>query len=308
MNRVCLVLMAGLSLFAVSPAGAAESPFLGGFLQESRVVYPLRIGDWQAAGERRYTEQDEGASVSYRNPAHPAALLSVYFYPAGQLTKAQLQQSAQQTLEGIVALAGNPEAGYRTIEAAPLQQVALVDGNDGTVAEAWLATLRIESSRRTFNSTLGMLVKDLYFIKLRLSAADTAADPATLRQEMAQLLRELAQRTVIVSTGECWDPLPLVVRRPLDPAAKGVLLKIEEGGVARAVAFADRVEVLDPEGNEAVVTQALASFMSGRIPPGCVMPQDINPEVREGMRELRFEYRLPHTPEVAAAIGAGGGG
>lgn len=100
MSRFFLLVVAGLLLFAAARAGAAESPFLGGFLQESRVVYPLQLGQWQAGAEQRYTEQEEGASINYRDPAQPGALLSVYFYPAGQLAPGQLQQVARQTLDG----------------------------------------------------------------------------------------------------------------------------------------------------------------------------------------------------------------
>lgn len=303
MSRFFLLVVAGLLLFAAARAGAAESPFLGGFLQESRVVYPLQLGQWQAGAEQRYTEQEEGASINYRDPAQPGALLSVYFYPAGQLAPGQLQQVARQTLDDIVGLAGNPQTRYRTVEAAPLQRIVLPGTDDEEPAEAWLATMRITSATRTYDSVLAMLVKDLYFIKLRLSTGGGTARPAALRDGMERLLRELDERTRIVSTGECWNPLPVIAREHLDPAAEGQLLRIDREDETGAMAFADRVEALDPGSAEATVVQALASALSGRIARGCVEPADINPEVPDGMRELRFEYRRPQRPLEAAAAG-----
>lgn len=304
MNGLRSMLLAGLLLQPWMPAMAdpAQSPFLGGFLQESRVVYPLHLDGWEADAEHRYEQPEEGASVNYRDPDNPGALLSVYFYPAGVLPAGQLEQLARHTLDGIAALADDPRASYDKVETGRLAPVKLPARDGETAPEAWLATMRIESGGQAFDSALGLMVKDLYFIKLRLSMAKGKTRPVRLRREMQGLLRELAGRTRIVSTGDCWNPLPLVARERLDPAAEGALLNMStEGGGASAVAFADRVEALDTGSSEALVVQALASALLGRIAPGCVMPQDIDPEVAEGMRELRLEYRRAPAAKMDAA-------
>lgn len=40
---------AATSKNAVQTAQAPEQPFLGSFLRETRIIYPLKLGDWHAA-------------------------------------------------------------------------------------------------------------------------------------------------------------------------------------------------------------------------------------------------------------------
>jgi hypothetical protein len=79
-----------LSLLLASPAAQAaiadspapedvRTPFLGGFLKETRVLYPLRIGDWEAQGEHLYEQQELGASVRYVHQGDKDRWIDLYF-------------------------------------------------------------------------------------------------------------------------------------------------------------------------------------------------------------------------------------
>ena len=68
-----LLLSGGLLLASIGGAVAADAvtreqadaapPFLGGFLKETRILYPLRHDGWEAQGEHLYDVQALGASV-----------------------------------------------------------------------------------------------------------------------------------------------------------------------------------------------------------------------------------------------------
>lgn len=288
----------------------AERPFLGGFLQESRVVYPLRVGEWQAQGEHLYERPELGASVRFQQPAQADRWVDVYFYPAGLLSPERLDQDIAATVEGIRQHATGA-GGYQHLEVGAVESFEIEiagegEGEEKRMLPARLVALRFEKDGKAYHSALVMLVKDLYYLKGRFSAEASALTMQQVRQQSQALISELARQTHLRSTGDCWMPAPIVRREgPLDGKAEGAVMSMSGAAGVSAVAFEDRIEALNPGSPEAILMQHLAMAATGRHVPGCLPVEDINPEVPEGWREIRFEYRAPEDAAPGAPERAG---
>ena len=112
------------TLFASAPAAAAaadtqaERPFLGGFLQESRILYPLTIGPWVARDEHLYEQAEAGASVRYQHGDLRDRWIDVYFYPAGVVPD-ERDTSASLLARADAALYEAKAMGRNTLRLAP---------------------------------------------------------------------------------------------------------------------------------------------------------------------------------------------
>lgn len=210
MTMLAGLLSAGL---AAAPARASDAStqtdsnaFLGGFLRESRVVYPTVLPGWEAQGEHRYDDQASGVSVRYLPTDQSRKWLDVYFYPAGVLSADELQARARAELDGIDE-SRNADGGETQI--GPLQPVLWPGGGP----QAYSASVRFEASGAVYQSAYLLLLDRLYFVKGRLSVETQAPTevPAEAQEEALQrLMAELVSRTLITSWGRCWelDELP----------------------------------------------------------------------------------------------------
>lgn len=301
----CLLLCVG----AVDAQEVGDSPFLGGFLRESRVVYPLQLGAWEARGEHLYEQPELGASVRFQQAAHEDRWIDVYFYPAGLSTPERLDQDVAATLEGI-RQHGVGAGGFERLEFGPVRSfdIDVKDGEAQRPIAARSATLRFEKDGKRYHSALVMLVKDLYYFKGRFSAEESGLAEPQVQQQLQDLMGELVRETALLSTGECWMPAPVLkVAGPLSDKAAGAVMSLADSKGVSAVAFADRIEALDPGSPEASVVQVGAMALAGRAVPGCVPVEQINPVVPEGKREIRFEYHVPkgREPRHPGQSGAG---
>ena len=282
------------ALFASSHASAddtqAERPFLGGFLQESRILYPLTIGQWTARDEHRYEQAEAGASVRYQHGDLRDRWIDVYFYPAGIVPDEHVRAMAQGTVDGIRASPGTEGLPAGELETSP---IALSGDKDRRPVTLYSAGFVLARDGTRYASAMTLLAKDLYYIKGRYSGEAASHTPESLHAELKDFSTRLVRETRLYSTGECWMPPPIVQVVAPDPKATGALVNIGSEGAARAVGFADRVEAVDAGSSEAVIAQFLAYSTSGRWIAGCNPPEDMTPAVPDGMRELRFEYRAP---------------
>lgn len=294
--------VAGASAADETPvAQAAEAltlPFLGGFITESRVLYPLQLGGWQAQGEHRYDDPAYGVSVRYRDEKRPQRWLDVYFWPAGKLPPDALRAAIDGTARELAGMAGRQDYYDRIRVGAP--EALELQRDDGANTEgkatvpAWLLPLQSTKQGQESLSQLGLFVRDMYFVKLRYTAPEADASAAALREESVALLQALQRQVEIVNTGACWGLLPVVAKAVPDAQAAGALMNSAVEGRVTAVAFADRVEARDPADESARLLQVMASLQTGRLAdPSCVAPERINPQVEEGRREIRMEYRVP---------------
>lgn len=271
-----------------------ERPFLGGFLKETRVVYPLRIGRWTAEGETLYEDPRLGASVRYRDPAHDDRWLDVYFYPAGVLPAGQLDIDMRATLDELLALAGQT-GYYAQMEAGEVGTfpIDLKQSRDVPRVPA-LSTdlLQVRDTGKPYHSAIVLLSHQLYYIKARYSVEADAMSRHKVRRQLERFVTGLVRETGIASTGECWMPLPIepIARGAPAPEDTGMSMTDEDDA---AYVLPDRVLATDPEGSTAKLMQVLGMVQTGRWFDGCVGADPVNPEVPEGKRELRFEYRAP---------------
>lgn len=297
--RSCLLLLTALAA-PMAVTGAAEThdagnaqaqtPFLGGFLKETRVIYPLRIDAWRAQGEHLYEQQELGASVRYRHDREKDRWMDLYFYPAGMLPQAQLAEAMESTLQGI-----HLSGGYSAADIATAKPVAFATGTGRQKRKltAYSTSMRLVREGKTYHSAMVMLVSDLYFIKGRFSVEERSLSRRGAQKQLEKFMAAVVRESTLRSTGDCWMPPPIVEKAALIKDAPGQLAATNKDGVLSAVAYADRIEALDEKSSEAIVMQFLSMPMSGRLVPGCGPAEDMNPEVPRDMREIRLEFGAP---------------
>lgn len=300
--RGCL--RAWLLLFAVPMAMAGEpepapreepAPFLGAFLTETRILYPLKVDAWEALGEHRFELAELGASVRYQDPASEDRWMDAYFYPAGMLPPERLRKDVQQTVDEISGLAGRAD-GYERIAVGALKPVSVTlgKGRDKRSLEAYSVSMQLQRKGKSYHSAMVMLVNDMYYIKTRMTVAEDQLRQERVRSLLEKSTVELVRALRVSNTGRCWNPAPIVAATaPLATGKPDLVGSANVGGVVSVLAYADRIEALDPKSPQARVLQLMAGTATGRIGPGCVPAEDMNPAVPEGMRELRFEYSAP---------------
>lgn len=268
----------------------AEPAFLGGFLKETRVIYPLRIGDWQAQGEHLYEQQELGASVRYTHNRDKDRWMDLYFYPAGILAKEELVEAMEGTLEGL-----RLSAGYSAADIDPVKPVAFTRGSGAQKQKitAYTTSMRLVREGQAYHSAMVMLVSDLYFVKGRFSVEEKSLSRRDTQKQLEKFVAAVVRESTLRSTGDCWAPPPLVEKAVLVEGAPGQLASTRKDGTLSAVAYADRIEVLDAKSSDAIVMQFLSMPMAGRLVPGCGPAEEMNPEVPKGMREIRLEFGAP---------------
>ena len=290
-----LALAAPIAMAEIPAAPAAESaqaqtPFLGGFLKETRVIYPLRIAEWQAQDEHLYEEQELGASVRYMRNGDKDRWIDLYFYPAGVLPQDRLAQAMEGTLKGI-----RQAGGYSAADIAAATSVVFTRGagKQKTKLSAYSTSMRLVREDKAYHSAMVMLVSDLYFIKGRFSVEEKSLSRRSAQKQLEKFMAAVVRESTLHSTGDCWMPPPIVQKTVLTEGAPGQLVATSKEGTLSAVAYADRVEALDARSPEAIVMQFLSMPMSGRLVPGCGPAEDMNPEVPKDMREIRLEFGVP---------------
>jgi hypothetical protein len=278
------------------PAGApSKSPFLGGFLRETRVIYPLRHDGWEARDEHLYDTQELGASVRYVDGRHADRWLDLYFYPAGVLTPEEFEASMRNEREALLE-AGRPGAAYTDMEMGPTQQFQYrgyrADGRKGDKATGYSVDLQMAREGIRLHSAMTLQLDRLYFVKARLSTPERDESRESLRRRLEKFVSGLAARVVVMSTGECWMPMPIEPLSAKDGKAQG-LFTMDSDGTTSAIVTRDKVFAADPASIEARGAMLLGMSMTGRLVPGCEPAEELNQPVEEGMRELRLEYRSP---------------
>ena len=270
--------------------GVDEPVFLGGVLEQSRILYPLRVGPWRPVAEQRYPRQEAGVSVRYAD-SRRGRWIDLFFYPLPARGEQALAVLASSEREGVIAAglqAGTP------LEAGPLRSLQL-SGADGAAVPAWAMDVAYPGQDRA--SAMLLFGRQMYVVKARASAMPTerrkaAEDVDTLRQALQVFMQAIAGQVRIVSTGACWLQPEVVAAERMPAADAGGVLAIRHGpgGELQAVALRDRVLVAQARSAQA---QALAGELRQALYPGCVPPEAIEPEVPADMRELRIEYRRP---------------
>ncbi|WP_145985510.1 hypothetical protein [Marilutibacter maris] len=235
----------GGGALASEPPAEESTAFLGGFLRESRVVYPTELRGWKAQNEHRYEDQATGVSVRYMPTDESRKWLDVYFYPAGVLNAEEPRRVVRSELDSIDR-SRSEDGGETHVDG--LSAYSLPEGG----LPAYSASLRFEASGTTYHSAYLLLLDRLYYVKGRLSAEADVMSASQAEASLKRLMSEVASRTLITSSGGCWT----VDQLPSDMLSR---------------------TAVDDSGHRHLV--------------GCDSAEPWNPEVDEGMREIRFEYR-----------------
>lgn len=291
----CLAFAAVGAFAADSPAVPAKHdvPFLGGFLKETRIVYPLRLGDWKATGEHLYDEQDAGVSVRYVNSDDPTGWIDVYLYPAGVLSEEELAHAAGVEREGIRQ--AHSQAGQHGPDLGALDRFAFTVPSSGGKRDeqhGYSFDLTMDEGGKPFSSAMTLMLERLYFIKGRYSIPADARSRTETRERLQQFMARLLPRLELTSSGECWMPLPIERLQPGQPDPTGALATMGDPK-PRHFVMADRVLSRDPGSMEAQVMMTVGMSMQDRLFPGCDGSTPSNPDVSDGMREIRLEYPSP---------------
>lgn len=292
---------AGAQEPARSPHPEAGGPFLGGFLEETRIVYPLHIGDWEAVGERRFDAPEAGVSVRYQSGSDASRWIDVFFYPVGVVARSHLDRAARGVLADVEAGVG--PGGYLEVESGPVRafRVPRHEG-DTDPLPARSAEMRLLRAEGAYSSAMALLVDRLYYVKGRHSVEEALMGRSEVQGTLEAFMVALVPRTYIGSTGSCWSPVPVEALPEGALPPEDARLALEGDGEDEGAWLAGgRVLARDPDGRAARALALLAMGMEGRLYPGCVGADPHNPDVPEGSRELRLEYRAP-----APARGQGG--
>ena len=291
--------IAVLALCGPVLAEAPSPPLLGDYITDSRALYPLRVGEWEAVGEKRYEQQELGVSVRYQDTRKPDRWMDLYLYPAGVMFDPAFRSVFQRSVEEIVQIARDRNAGdlrlgeTRVFATAPTAGEGML-GDLALKARSFMMEMPMRDKR--YRSALAMTVRDLYFIKVRYSVeADGGADDDVQRQAET-FLAGFAADVRVLNTGRCRQVLQV---RPIPDGGMrpdAVLASTNEGQDDEMWITDDTVYLqpavigrVDDADRLKAQAQSIRNVLRGR----CVSPEAMEIVVPDGMREIRFEYRLP---------------
>jgi hypothetical protein len=203
-----------------------RAPFLGGFLQESHVVYPLNVGNWSMQGEQRYDEPEWGASVRYQRKGDTTGWIDAYFYPVGVLSADGVKQMAATERKSLVdtwakEISGEPMTPLTSL-VIPVVDGAVVPADQHPRAKAINAQALDFTYVRddtTYSSAMVFMVDRLYAIKFRYSAEVKTLTRGQLRRDVEAFARQLVPQLDISSTGKCGAPAMFVDGKRADGCA-----------------------------------------------------------------------------------------
>lgn len=206
-ERLAFWLCAGLASRGVGAAPVAteqatapgDDDFVGGLLRESRILYPLRVGDWQAVGEHLFAAQEHGLSVRYAHGRDQDRWIDVYFYPAGALSAQEFVTAAGQ--EATLIQQAHALAGHADVDLGPLQAFSFRSG-DGGPFEGLALDLAYAADGVAYSSAMTLLLDRLYFVKARLSVEQRSFSRRAAREQVQAFTANLQPRLTIVNSGD----------------------------------------------------------------------------------------------------------
>lgn len=279
---------------AVASADTAQTqtvPLLGGYLRETRVVYPLRVGKWQAVDEHRYDRQEFGVSVRYALSNRSDRWIDVYFYPAGVLSADEFERVAGEEREALAEVGRQP-GGYEDMDLGELHRFASARRRDGAVSGRSL-DLAYTSQGERKSSAMTLQLDRMYLVKGRYSVPAKAATRAQARASLEDFVSDLSGRLTVASTGRCWNPLPIEKLEAGAPKPSGAVSTVSKNGVDSAYLMSDRVLAREPQSDEAQALMMIGMGLGKRLQAGCQPPEEIEQVVPKDMREIRLEYGAP---------------
>ena len=195
----------------------SEPSFLGGFLRESHVAYPLKLDGWEMQDEHRYDTQEAGASVRFQRAGDNSAWIDVFFYPVGVLSDADAAKMAGIERQALLntwakSMASPQDMTALTTFAVPIGASAKIKPKREAKADditAFAVDFGHARDGKAFSSAMVFAVDRMYAIKFRYSAEASKSTRVRVRQDLEQFARKMLPRLEISNTGGCWSPPPI---------------------------------------------------------------------------------------------------
>ncbi len=190
-----------------------EVPFLGGFLRETSVIYPERIGTWVMVGEHRFDTAPYGASLRYERPDDNTGFIDVYIYPVGVNSaeavaeQAVIERDALQKgwSSQLVDPPMSPLSTFTLPVKPPAKPSPYHQPRPKTVT-AYQVDFGFKREDGAYSGTFIYMVDRLHGIEIRYNAKASSLDRAQLRKEAEKFTREVFPQLSIVSNGSCGLP------------------------------------------------------------------------------------------------------
>jgi hypothetical protein len=188
--------------------GPPAAPFLGSFLHESHIVYPLAVPEgWEVLGEQRYDAPEQGASVRYHRVGDKSGWIDVFYYPVGALNAEQLAKMADTERRNLVT------AWEDALTGDPITRLTTFTVPTGRPAPYFIVTAYAtdfsylhRDNKKPYHSAMVLMVDRLYAIKLRYSADADVRSREEVVKETQHFARQLLPQVEISSTGQCGAP------------------------------------------------------------------------------------------------------
>ena len=300
---IAVVALPGRATEAATPSAgevaAADAntsvPFLGGFLRETRILYPLQVGEWKAIGEHLYDQPELGVSVRYVDATEQDKWIDLYFYPAGVISAEEFQKGVAMEREGLRQ--AHLQQGVPAPEIAALRKFqydrVMFDG-DKEAASGWSTDFEFTLDGQRKSSAMSVMLEQLYFIKGRFSAPASKFSRKQTSDALETFMERLLQRLSINSTGACWMPLPIETLKGSQlPPSGEVQMTMDDASGTKVYLLQDRVLAADPTDTMASAMMLLGMEQHGHLFPGCTAPNPEIPVVPADMREIHLEYTAP---------------
>ena len=245
------------SMAALASAAHADEPKTGParpFIETSYIIAPLSVGDFTLE-ESEYDEKNKvsGAGFRYALKGHQESRIDVFVYPAGLEDQAEAIKHGMAEFKAGIRSA--EQAGYytdvRMIDETDFPLLGNTNLGDANAAKPSQATDPKESERETIlrdlieatspmgrklrmqlnMQPLGMAMhsdgylfyKQLYFFKVRVSAAQERVDEPTFQALADNAVRVLVPAIEVDNIGGCLDNT-IEVPTDADPDAIGKIL------------------------------------------------------------------------------------
>lgn len=305
--RLFPIIVAGMALLAMPATASATHPqegggssaieYLGGYLQQSRVLYPLRVDGWEALGEHRFERAEMGVSVRYMNAALGGRWMDLYFYPGAPFVDQAFSRAVDQTvaeIEGVIRQRDGTAFVPGVVRTFPIPDPAAAYlGEHAVKSRSYAFDTAMEGAPH--RSAMAMSVRNMYFVKVRYSVPGHAQTTEQARAEAEAFLAAFMAAVRINNTGACFHPLKAAAMP--EERDESRLLASADNGTAREIRVTDdqvymtRELLAEPEAAARALAhgQAIRDALRGH----CVAPEDMDTAVPDGMREIRFEYGTP---------------
>jgi hypothetical protein len=190
-------------------------PFLGGFLRETSVIYPLRVGTWEMVNEHRFEGPPYGASLRYQRKDDPTGWIDLYVYPVGVLSAEKVAERATvertNLEEAWASQATDPPMSPLSTFSIPVKADASAKPSPyhqprPAAITAHRVDFGFQRDGTPYSGAFVFMVDRLYGLEIRYNSEAAALDRTQLRKAAEAFARDVMPKLAIISNGSCGLP------------------------------------------------------------------------------------------------------